>query len=99
MYSPKYRKQHKCFKCFCLSQFIKFIYKKPFSISRNYPFKENYTHILGYVSQASPEDIKNNEAIKNSHVPGLKVGKNGLDGLKLIQLIHAKQLNKSNFFN
>ena len=27
------------------------------SISRNYPYKENYTHILGYVSQANEQDL------------------------------------------
>ena len=31
------------------------------SISRNYPYKENYTHILGYVSQANENDILSNE--------------------------------------
>ena len=49
------------------------------SISRDYPFKGNYTHILGYVGEASEKDILNNEAINNSHVPGLKVGKTGLE--------------------
>ena len=53
--------------------------KPVLSISRNYPFKENYTHILGYVGEASEKDILNNEIIKNSHVPGLKVGKTGLE--------------------
>ncbi len=53
--------------------------KPVLSISRNYRFKENYTHILGYVSEASPQDILDNEIIKNSHVPGLKVGKTGLE--------------------
>ena len=48
-------------------------------VSRNYPFNENYTHILGYVSEASEKDILNNEIIKNTHVPGLKVGKTGLE--------------------
>ena len=53
---------------------------KPFlSVSRNYPFKENYTHILGYVGEASKEDVLQNEVIKNSLVPGLKVGKTGLE--------------------
>jgi penicillin-binding protein 2 len=53
---------------------------KPFlSISRNYPFDDNYTHILGYVSEASADDILNSEKIKKSHVPGLKVGKTGLE--------------------
>jgi penicillin-binding protein 2 len=53
--------------------------KPVLSISRNYPFKEYYTHVLGYVSQASEKDILNNEIIKNSHVPGLNVGKIGLE--------------------
>ena len=53
--------------------------KPVLSVSRNYPFKENFTHILGYVSQASKEDLLNNEVIKNTHVPGLRVGKTGLE--------------------
>ncbi len=53
--------------------------KPVLSISRNYPFNENYTHVLGYVSQASADDILNNESIKNNHVPGLKIGKTGLE--------------------
>ena len=53
--------------------------KPVLTVSRNYPFKDNYTHVLGYVGQASKEDILNNEIIKKSHVPGLKVGKIGLE--------------------
>ena len=53
--------------------------KPVLSIARNYPFKDNYSHVLGYVSQASVEDINRNEIIKNNHVPGLKVGKTGLE--------------------
>ncbi len=53
--------------------------KPVLSVSRNYPFDENYTHVLGYVSEASEKDILNNEIIKNKHVPGLKVGKTGLE--------------------
>ncbi len=53
--------------------------KPVLSVSRNYPFSENYTHILGYVSEASQKDILNNEVIKSKHVPGLKVGKTGLE--------------------
>ena len=49
------------------------------SISRNYPFKENYTHILGYVSQANENDIFSNNIIKEKFVQGLKVGKTGLE--------------------
>ncbi|MDA9996402.1 penicillin-binding protein 2 [Candidatus Pelagibacter sp.] len=53
--------------------------KPVLSVSRNYPFNESYTHVLGYVSEASKKDILNNEIIKDKHVPGLKVGKTGLE--------------------
>ena len=53
--------------------------KPVISISRNYPYKENFTHLIGYVSQANKEDIENTEAIKKNFVPGLKVGKIGLE--------------------
>tara|TARA_B100001063_G_scaffold33073_1_gene26369 strand:- start:1266 stop:3137 length:1872 start_codon:yes stop_codon:yes gene_type:complete len=53
--------------------------KPVISISRNYPFKDNFTHILGYVSQANQKDIENTEVIKKNFVPGLKVGKIGLE--------------------
>ena len=53
--------------------------KPVISISRDYPYKENFTHILGYVSQANENDILTNENIKEKFVPGLKVGKTGLE--------------------
>ena len=53
--------------------------KPVLSVARSYPYKDNYTHILGYVSQASENDLLNNEVIKKSHVPGLRVGKIGLE--------------------
>ena len=53
--------------------------KPVISISRNYPFGEYYTHILGYVSQANEQDILLNENIKERFVQGLKVGKIGLE--------------------
>ena len=76
-------------------QFVKINYnlhdlggaKPVLSVSRNYPFDVNYTHILGYVSEASAKDILNNEVIKNNHVPGLKVGKTGLEKAFEEQLI------------
>ena len=61
--------------------------KPVLSISRDYPFDHNYTHILGYVSEASESDILNNVVIKNNHVPGLKVGKTGLEKAFEEQLI------------
>ena len=53
--------------------------KPVLSVARNYPYKENFTHVLGYVSQASEKDLLSNEFIKKSHVPGLRVGKIGLE--------------------
>ena len=42
-------------------------------------FKENFTHLIGYVSQANQDDIESTQAIKKNFVPGLKVGKVGLE--------------------
>ena len=53
--------------------------KPVLSVARSYPYKENYTHVLGYVAQASQSDLANNENIKSKHVPGLRVGKTGLE--------------------
>ncbi|MDA9731282.1 penicillin-binding protein 2 [Candidatus Pelagibacter sp.] len=53
--------------------------KPVISISRSYPYKENFTHLIGYVSQANEADIENTEIIKKNFVPGLKVGKVGLE--------------------
>tara|TARA_B100001057_G_scaffold87108_1_gene83038 strand:- start:1618 stop:3597 length:1980 start_codon:yes stop_codon:yes gene_type:complete len=53
--------------------------KPVLSVARSYPFNESYTHLLGYVAQASPNDLINNDEIKKKHVPGLRVGKIGLE--------------------
>ena len=53
--------------------------KPVISISRNYPYNEYYTHVLGYVSQANEKDILSNVNIKEKFVQGLKVGKIGLE--------------------
>jgi len=53
--------------------------KPVLSVARSYPFKQNYTHVLGYVAQASENDLIKNETIKKNHVPGLRVGKIGLE--------------------
>ena len=53
--------------------------KSVLSISRIYPYKENFTHVIGYVSQANQNDILNNQTIKDKFVPGLRVGKTGLE--------------------
>tara|TARA_B100001059_G_scaffold181517_1_gene182493 strand:- start:1843 stop:3810 length:1968 start_codon:yes stop_codon:yes gene_type:complete len=89
----KRRKQQKSWETLVVSenlsweQFAKINYflhdltgaKPVLSISRDYPYDETYTHVIGYVSEASEKDLLNNEVIKNSHVPGLKVGKIGLE--------------------
>jgi penicillin-binding protein 2 len=69
------------------SQFLKinnYLYdlvgaKPVMTISRNYPFNEIYTHVLGYVSQPNENDILENEIIQQRFVPGMKVGKLGLE--------------------
>ena len=53
--------------------------KPVLSVSRYYPYKENFTHVLGYLSRASTSDIENSESIKKNYVPGLRVGKIGLE--------------------
>ncbi len=53
--------------------------KPVLSVARSYPYNENYTHLLGYVAQASQNDLTNNDEIKKKHVPGLRVGKIGLE--------------------
>jgi len=53
--------------------------KPVMTISRNYPFSEIYTHVLGYVSQPNENDILENETIQERFVTGMKVGKLGLE--------------------
>jgi len=55
------------------------------TISRNYPFNDVYTHVLGYVSQPNEKEILENETIQERFVPGMKIGKLGLrKDLKII---------------
>ena len=68
--------------------------KPVISISRNYPFGANFTHIIGYVSQANEQDIENNEAIKKNFVPGLKIGKVGLEKSFEEQLIGSNDIER-----
>ncbi len=49
------------------------------TVGRNYPYNEVYTHVLGYVAEASVDDLISNETIKQRNVPGLRVGKTGLE--------------------
>ena len=50
--------------------------------------------MLGYVSEASAKDILNNEIIKKNHVPGLKVGKTGLEKTYEDQLIGTNGIQR-----
>ena len=69
------------------SQFVKinnYLYdlvgvKPVMTISRNYPFKDMYTHVLGYVSQPNEQEILENEIVQERFVPGMKIGKLGLE--------------------
>jgi len=53
--------------------------KPVLTLARSYPFKDAYSHVLGYVAQVSIEDLAKNELIKKNNVPGLRVGKIGLE--------------------
>ena len=52
--------------------------KPVLSTSRYYPYSNDMAHIVGYVGEASLADIEKKE-IKENLVPGLKVGKSGIE--------------------
>ena len=64
------------------------------TVGRSYPFKESYTHILGYVSQVSKNDLINNETIRERNVPGLRVGKTGLEKTFENELIGTNSIQR-----
>ena len=68
--------------------------KPVISISRSYPYNENFTHVIGYVSQANSNDIESNEAIKKSFVQGIKVGKIGLEKSLEKELIGTNDIER-----
>ena len=68
--------------------------KPVISVGRNYPFKESYSHVLGYVAYASKEDLSSSEIISDRHVPGLRVGKNGLEKTFESQLIGTNTIQR-----
>ena len=84
------------------SQFLKvnnYLYdlvgvKPVMTISRNYPFSEVYTHVLGYVSQPNEEEILENEIVKERFVPGMKIGKLGLEKTLENQLIGTNAIQR-----
>ena len=49
------------------------------SVARFYPDQYNFSHVLGYVSEANTKDLNANKRLIEFNVPGLKVGKTGLE--------------------
>tara|TARA_Y100001936_G_scaffold138238_1_gene135044 strand:- start:411 stop:2237 length:1827 start_codon:yes stop_codon:yes gene_type:complete len=68
--------------------------KPVISISRDYPYGENFTHLIGYVSQANERDIEENESVKKNFVPGLKIGKTGLEKAFEEKLIGSNDIER-----
>ncbi len=68
--------------------------KPVISVGRNYPFNESYSHVLGYVAYASKDDLSSNEIINERHVPGLRVGKNGLEKTFETKLIGTNTIQR-----
>ena len=68
--------------------------KPVFSVARQYPQAENFAHVLGYVAEASAQDINNYSFIKENYVPGLRVGKTGLERALEKELIGASGLQR-----
>ena len=56
--------------------------KPVLSTSRYYPYSNDLVHIIGYVGDASVKDIESKKEIEKNFVPGLKVGKSGLESSK-----------------
>ena len=49
------------------------------SLARLYPPKESVAHVVGYVSIASKHDLISSKELRSLHVPGMRVGKTGLE--------------------
>ena len=59
------------------------------SLARLYPPKESVAHVVGYVSIASKHDLISSKELRSLHVPGMRVGKTGLEKSLDIPLIGA----------
>ena len=68
--------------------------KPVITVGRSYPYGESYTHVLGYVSQVSTNDLVNSEVIKERNVPGLRVGKSGLEKFFENELIGTNSIQR-----
>ena len=49
------------------------------AVARQYIDDWSFSHLIGYVSEISARDLKNNKFLRNINVPGLKTGKSGLE--------------------
>ena len=49
------------------------------ALSRKYSEDGSSSHIVGYVSEVSVKDLESTEWLREINVPGLKIGKNGLE--------------------
>tara|TARA_Y100001970_G_C14219351_1_gene851681 strand:+ start:449 stop:2389 length:1941 start_codon:yes stop_codon:yes gene_type:complete len=49
------------------------------ALARSYSSDGSLSHLIGYVSDADIKDLENNEYLSEIDVPGLQVGKNGLE--------------------
>ncbi len=49
------------------------------ALARKYSSDGSSSHIIGYVSETSANDLKNSELLRDINMPGLKTGKNGLE--------------------
>ena len=68
--------------------------KPVITVGRNYPHKGSFTHILGYVAQVSENDLIESEIIRERNVPGLRVGKLGLEKTFENQLIGTNSIQR-----
>jgi len=59
------------------------------ALSRKYYEDGSNSHVVGYVSEVSVKDLKSNEYLKEVNVPGMKIGKIGLEKI-LNKLIVGK---------
>ena len=53
--------------------------KPVLSTSRFYPYANDLVHVVGYVGDASIKDIERKKEIAENFLPGLKVGKSGIE--------------------
>jgi len=53
--------------------------KPTVAVARNYSSDGAASHLIGYVSEISPKDLQNSEKLREINLPGLKVGKTGIE--------------------